>query len=87
MQYGVSRETEQLDFDEIRAIALEHKPKLIICGYSAYPRTIHFKKFRAIADEVGAYLMADIAHIAGLVATGQHPRPLASLRRGNHNYA
>ena len=76
VQYGVSRETEQLDFDEIRAIALEHKPKLIICGYSAYPRTIHFKKFRAIADEVGAYLMADIAHIAGLVATGQHPDPL-----------
>lgn len=76
VQYGVSRETEQLDFDQIRAIALEHKPKLIICGYSAYPRTIHFEKFRAIADEVGAYLMADIAHIAGLVATGQHPDPL-----------
>ena len=76
VQYGVSRETEQLDFDQIRAIALEHKPKLIICGYSAYPRTIRFEKFRAIADEVGAYLMADIAHIAGLVATGQHPDPL-----------
>lgn len=76
VQYGVSRETEQLDFDQIRAIAIEHKPKLIICGYSAYPRTIHFEKFRAIADEVGAYLMADIAHIAGLVATGQHPDPL-----------
>ncbi|MGB3300011.1 MAG: serine hydroxymethyltransferase [Phormidesmis sp.] len=76
VQYGVSRETEQLDFNEIRAIALEHKPKMIICGYSAYPRTIDFKKFRAIADEVGAYLMADIAHIAGLVATGQHPNPL-----------
>ncbi len=76
VQYGVNRETEQLDFDEIRAIALEHKPKMIICGYSAYPRTIHFEKFRAIADEVGAYLMADIAHIAGLVATGLHPNPL-----------
>ena len=76
VQYGVSRETEQLDFDQIRAIALKHKPKLIICGYSAYPRAIHFEKFRAIADEVGAYLMADIAHIAGLVATGQHPDPL-----------
>ena len=76
VQYGVSKETEQLDFDEIRAIALEHKPKMIICGYSAYPRTIHFDKFRAIADEVGAYLMADIAHIAGLVATGHHPNPL-----------
>jgi glycine hydroxymethyltransferase len=76
VQYGVNRETEQLDFDEIRAIALAHKPKLIICGYSAYSRIIDFEKFRAIADEVGAYLMADIAHIAGLVATGQHPNPL-----------
>ncbi|MGB3788235.1 MAG: serine hydroxymethyltransferase [Phormidesmis sp.] len=76
VQYGVSQETEQLDFDEIRKVALEHKPKLIICGYSAYPRTINFERFRAIADEVGAYLMADIAHIAGLVATGHHPNPL-----------
>ncbi|MGB3291880.1 MAG: serine hydroxymethyltransferase [Phormidesmis sp.] len=76
VQYGVSRETEQLDFEEIRKVAVEHQPKLIICGYSAYPRTIHFEKFRAIADEVGAYLMADIAHIAGLVATGCHPNPL-----------
>lgn len=76
VQYGVSRETEQLDFEEIRKVALEHQPKLIICGYSAYPRTIHFEKFQAIADEVGAYLMADIAHIAGLVATGCHPNPL-----------
>lgn len=75
-QYGVNRETEQLDFDEIRQVALEHRPKLIICGYSAYPRTIEFEKFRAIADEVGAYLMADIAHIAGLVAANQHPNPL-----------
>ncbi|MEL6260332.1 MAG: serine hydroxymethyltransferase [Cyanobacteria bacterium J06626_6] len=76
VQYGVSQGTEQLDFENIRAIALKHKPKLIICGYSAYPRTIDFAKFRAIADEVGAYLMADIAHIAGLVATGHHPSPL-----------
>ncbi len=76
VHYGVSKETEQLDFDEIRKVALEHKPKMIICGYSAYPRTIHFDKFREIADEVGAYLMADIAHIAGLVATGLHPNPL-----------
>lgn len=76
VQYGVSKETEQLDYDEIMALAKQHKPKLIICGYSAYPRTIHFDKFRAIADEVGAYLMADIAHIAGLVATGHHPNPL-----------
>jgi glycine hydroxymethyltransferase len=74
--YGVSPETEQLDYDLIRDLALQHRPKLIICGYSAYSRTIHFDRFRAIADEVGAYLMADIAHIAGLVATGHHPSPL-----------
>ena len=76
VQYGVNKETEQLDFDQIRDIALKNKPKLIICGYSAYPRTIDFAKFRAIADEVGAYLLADIAHIAGLVATGHHPNPI-----------
>lgn len=76
VQYGVNKETEQLDFDQIREIALREKPKLIICGYSAYPRTIDFAAFRAIADEVGAYLLADIAHIAGLVATGHHPNPL-----------
>ncbi len=76
VQYGVNKETEQLDFDQIRDIALKNKPKLIICGYSAYPRTIDFAKFRAIADEVGAYLLADIAHIAGLVATGHHPDPI-----------
>ncbi len=75
-QYGVSRKTEQLDFDQIRALAHQHRPKLIICGYSAYPRTIDFAQFRAIADEVGAYLMADIAHIAGLVAAGLHPNPV-----------
>ena len=75
-QYGVNRETETLDFDQLRALALEHRPKLIICGYSAYPRIIPFEKFRAIADEVGAYLLADIAHIAGLVAAGLHPNPL-----------
>ncbi len=74
--YGVSQETEQLDYDQIRELALQHRPKLIICGYSAYPRIIQFDKFRAIADEVGAYLMADIAHIAGLVATGHHPNPI-----------
>lgn len=74
--YGVSRETEQLDYDQILELAKQHRPKLIICGYSAYPRTIDFQKFRAIADEVGAYLLADIAHIAGLVATGHHPNPI-----------
>lgn len=74
--YGVSKETERLDYDQIRELALQHRPKLLICGYSAYPRIIDFEKFRAIADEVGAYLLADIAHIAGLVATGHHPNPL-----------
>jgi glycine hydroxymethyltransferase len=76
VQYGVNKETEQLDYDAIREIALKERPKLIICGYSAYPRIIQFDKFRAIADEIGAYLLADIAHIAGLVATGYHPNPL-----------
>ncbi|GAB4280297.1 MAG: serine hydroxymethyltransferase [Oscillatoriaceae cyanobacterium] len=74
--YGVSQETEQLDYDQILALAKQHQPKMIICGYSAYPRIIDFEKFRRIADEVGAYLMADIAHIAGLVATGHHPNPI-----------
>ncbi len=74
--YGVSRETEQLDYDSIRELALQHRPKLLICGYSAYPRIIEFEKLRAIADEVGAYLLADIAHIAGLVAVGLHPDPI-----------
>ena len=76
VEYGVNRDTEQLDFDRIREIALKERPKLIICGYSAYSRTIDFAKFRAIADEVGAYLLADIAHIAGLVASGHHPSPV-----------
>lgn len=74
--YGVSQETQQLDYDQIRELALKHRPKLLICGYSAYPRIIHFDKLRAIADEIGAYLLADIAHIAGLVATGHHPSPM-----------
>ena len=76
VQYGVDPKTERLDFDRIRELALKERPKLIICGYSAYPRTIDFAKFREIADEVGAYLLADIAHIAGLVATGHHPNPI-----------
>jgi glycine hydroxymethyltransferase len=75
--YGVNKETEQLDYDEILALAKQNRPKLLICGYSAYSRIIDFEKFRAIADEIGAYLLADIAHIAGLVATGHHPSPLA----------
>jgi len=76
IQYGVDRETQRLDMDAIRALAREHKPKLIVCGYSAYPRTIDFAAFRSIADEVGAYLLADMAHIAGLVAAGVHPSPV-----------
>ncbi|MBQ3482713.1 MAG: serine hydroxymethyltransferase [Clostridia bacterium] len=74
--YGVSDETETIDYDALRATALECKPKMILAGASAYPRTIDFAKFRAIADEVGAYLMVDMAHIAGLVAAGMHPSPV-----------
>ena len=76
VHYGVDPDTQQLNFDTIRQLALEHRPKLIVCGYSAYPRTIDFQAFRAIADEVGAYLLADMAHIAGLVAAGVHPNPV-----------
>ena len=74
--YGVSRETEQIDFDEVRRLAHQHKPKLIEVGGSAYPRKLDFAKFKEIADEVGAYVMADIAHIAGLVVAGEHPNPV-----------
>ena len=74
--YGVSRETEMLDYDEIAKMARENKPKLIVAGASAYPRIIDFPKLRQIADEVGAYLMVDMAHIAGLVAAGIHPSPV-----------
>ena len=74
--YGVNKETELLDMKMIREIALKERPKLIICGYSAYPRKIDFQAFRSIADEIGAYLLADMAHIAGLVASGVHPDPL-----------
>ncbi len=74
--YGVNPETETIDYDEMRRIALENKPKLIIAGASAYSRIIDFKRCREIADEVGAYLMVDMAHIAGLVAAGLHPSPV-----------
>ena len=74
--YGVSKETETIDFDEVEKLAKEHKPKMIIVGASAYPRILDFNKFRKIADEVGAVIMADIAHVAGLVATGLHPSPV-----------
>jgi len=75
-EYGVDQETEQLDYDAVREKALEVKPKLIVAGASAYSREIDFAKFREIADEVGAYLMVDMAHIAGLVATGLHTNPV-----------
>ena len=74
--YEVDKETEMLDMEAIRKIAIENKPNLIICGFSAYPRKIDFQAFRSIADEVNAYLLADIAHIAGLVASGLHPSPI-----------
>ncbi len=74
--YGVEKETGRIDYDELRKIALESKPKMIVAGASAYPRIIDFEKFRAVADEVGAYLMVDMAHIAGLVAAGVHPSPV-----------
>lgn len=76
VSYDLNPETEELDFEEIRQIALDNKPKLIIAGASAYSRIIDWQKFREIADEVGAYLMVDMAHIAGLVATGAHPSPI-----------
>ena len=74
--YGVNKDTEVIDYEEARRIALETKPKIIVCGASAYPRIFDFPKLKEIADEVGAYLMADIAHISGLVATGLHPSPV-----------
>ncbi|MAH83464.1 MAG: serine hydroxymethyltransferase [Rhodospirillaceae bacterium TMED8] len=76
IQYGLTPETHLIDFDQVERLACEHKPQLIICGGSAYPRIIDFSRFRAIADEVGAYLMVDMAHFAGLVAAGIHPSPL-----------
>ena len=76
VSYGIDPETEMIDFDEVRRIAQECKPKLIVAGASAYPRTIETNKFREIADEVGALLMVDMAHIAGLVAGGDHPNPV-----------
>lgn len=76
VSYGVNKETELLDYEEIERIALAEKPKMIIAGASAYPRAIDFKKFREIADKIGAYLFVDMAHIAGLVAAGEHQNPL-----------
>jgi len=76
VSYGVDRESERIDYEEVARIAHENRPSLIVCGASAYSRTIDFERFRAVADEVGALLMADMAHIAGLVAAGLHPSPV-----------
>jgi glycine hydroxymethyltransferase len=76
VSYGVTADTNVIDYDEVRRLALKHRPKMIVAGASAYPRVIDFKAFSEIAKEAGAYLMADIAHIAGLVAAGEHPSPL-----------
>lgn len=76
VSYGVSRETETIDFDQVASLAREHKPRMIVCGGSAYPRKIDASRFRDIADETGALLLFDIAHIAGLIATGNHPDPI-----------
>src|SRR4051794_971226 len=76
VHYGVSRETNVVDYDDVLRLAKEHRPKLIVCGGSAYPRTVETEKFRAIADEVGALLLCDMAHFAGLVAAGLHPNPV-----------
>ncbi|MCM3456363.1 serine hydroxymethyltransferase [Heyndrickxia oleronia] len=76
VEYGVDEQTHMIDYEDVLRKAREHKPKLIVAGASAYPRVIDFKKFREIADEIGAYLMVDMAHIAGLVAVGLHPSPV-----------
>lgn len=74
--YGVDQETERVDYDQVRRLAREHRPKVIVAGYSAYPRVLDFARFRQVADEVGAYLMVDMAHFAGLSATGHYPNPV-----------
>ena len=79
ISYGVNKETGRVDFDEVLSLARKHNPKLIVCGGSAYPRFIEFEQFRQVADEIGAFLMADIAHPSGLVATGIHPSPCPAV--------
>lgn len=76
VQYGINAETGRIDYDEVRRLALEHKPKVIVGGFSAYSQVVDWKVFREIADEVGAYLMVDMAHVAGLVAAGEYPSPI-----------
>ena len=84
--YKVREDNHLIDYDKLAAQALEVKPKLIIAGGSAYPRILDFKRFREIADSVGAYLMVDMAHFAGLVAGGVHPNPLEYARCGDHHH-
>ena len=76
IHYGLNPQTERVDYDQVRELALKHHPKMIIAGFSAYSRSLDFKKFREIADEVGAILMVDMSHVAGLVATGLYPNPV-----------
>ena len=85
--YGVRKDDERLDYDELERLAREHKPKMIVVGASAYPRMIDFARIRAIADEVGALVMTDMAHIAGLVAAGEHPSPGPALRFRHDDHA
>ena len=83
--YEVDRETSLIDMDEVARIARERRPKLLLAGWSAYPRQLDFARFREIADEVGALLMVDMAHFAGLVAAGLHPNPVELRRRRRHD--
>lgn len=76
VSYGIDPATEQIDYDAMRALALEHRPKMIIGGYSSYPHVPDWARYRAIADEVGALLLADVAHVAGLIAAGVYPNPV-----------
>ena len=85
--YGVRQEDERIDYDELKRLVVEHQPKLVVVGASAYPRTIDFQAVRATADAAGAPVMADIAHIAGLVAAGLHPSPGPALRVRDHDHA
>ncbi|MCR7284613.1 serine hydroxymethyltransferase, partial [Pseudomonas aeruginosa] len=76
VQYGLDTATGLIDYDEVERLAVEHKPKMIVAGFSAYSKTLDFPRFRAIADKVGAYLFVDMAHVAGLVAAGLYPNPI-----------
>jgi glycine hydroxymethyltransferase len=83
--YGVDKKTELIDYDEVERLAIEHKPKMIVAGYSAYSRILDFERFRKIADKVGALHMVDIAHIAGLIAAGVHPSPVPMPISDDHD--